>query len=358
MGGDDTENLLSGGGLDLSSFIVAKDGDGDTIGLADGAFKVQVFDDIPTIVAREAGTELETISFSLSGVSGGNDLYKVLNGDGDFDLLLSGRTGNAADTVNTSNDIGVGQGQNINGGGDEEYLRIDFVKAGVATGNNMATTYTAAEHYAVKAFTFTTPQVQQGPATIFLQLFSVPPTQDNSSASANFGDNAFVGIQDVKVNNVSVAFVPVYEADGVTLKGYLVSGVDAGETIEVTGVSDYGRIVIGNLDGVTVNTGGANTVVVNGATSFSVLAGSASVTVAETFKIRHDESAGVNDTPDPNDADDTGDRPAGDHRRSRSARICKVLSQCPDPVQQPVGGRRRGRDLCLCNHGCRRQSAR
>ena len=236
----------------------------------------------------------------------------MLNGDGDFDLLLSGRTGNAADTVNTSNDIGVGQGQNINGkdnNSDEEYLRIDFVKTGVATGNNMATTYTAAEHYAVKAFTFTTPQVQQGPATIFLQLFSVPTAQDNSSATANFGDNSLVGIQDVKVNGVSVAVVAVYEADGVTLKGYLVSGVDAGETIEVTGVSTYGRIVIGNLDGVTVNIGGANTLAVDGAKSFSVLAGSASVTTAETFKIRHDELAGVNDTPDPNDADDTGDVP-------------------------------------------------
>ena len=49
--------------------IVAMDGDGDTIGLGAGAFKVQVLDDIPTIVAREAGTETETISFSLSGVA-------------------------------------------------------------------------------------------------------------------------------------------------------------------------------------------------------------------------------------------------------------------------------------------------
>ena len=130
---------------------------------------------------------------------------------------------------------------------------------------------------------------KNGPATIFRQLFSVPTAQDNSSATANFGDNALVGIQDVKVNGVSVAVAPVYEANGVTLKGYLVSGVDAGDKIEVTGVSAYGRIVIGNLDGVNVNIGGANMLAVDGAKSFSVMAGSASVTTAESFKIRHDE---------------------------------------------------------------------
>ncbi|WP_291865952.1 DUF5801 repeats-in-toxin domain-containing protein [Bradyrhizobium sp.] len=49
-GGDDTENLLTSS-LDLSSFIVATDGDGDSIALGAGSFTVQVRDDIPILTS-------------------------------------------------------------------------------------------------------------------------------------------------------------------------------------------------------------------------------------------------------------------------------------------------------------------
>jgi T1SS-143 domain-containing protein len=309
--GDNGENLLAGNGIDLSSFIVATDGDNDPVTLATGTFTVQVLDDIPVVTALPPETTTEATSYTLIGVSGGNDLYKVLNGAGDKDILLSARTGTSPDTVNTSNDIGVGQSQNINGKDNnsaEEYLRIDFVHHGVTTGNNNSTTYTATDHYSVGSLTFTVPQVQQGPASLFLQLFSVPVNEDNNSATANLDNNAFVAISGVTVNGVAASLTAVYEADGTTLKGYLLEGILQDDVIDVTGAADFGRMVIANYDGVTINTGGSDTEVVAGSKSFSVLVSETESTILKPFEVRHDETTSpvlVNDTPDPNDADDT-----------------------------------------------------
>ncbi len=309
--GDDSENLLAGSGIDLSSFVIATDGDGDPVALAAGSFTVQVLDDIPVVTAKPPEMMTETTQYSLDGVSGGNDLYKVLNGDGDKDILLSARTGNNPDTVNTSNDIGVGQGQNINGKDNnsvEEYLRIDFVHHGVTAGNNNSTTFTATDHYSASSLTFKVPQVQQGPASLFLQLSSVPAGEDNNSATANLDNNAFVAISGVTVNGVAAALTSVYAANGTTLIGYLLEGVGQDDVIDVTGATSFGRLIIANYDGVTINTGGLNTEVVDGAKSFSVLISETDTLVLKPFEVRHDETTApvlVNDTPDPNDADDT-----------------------------------------------------
>ncbi|MBB5055174.1 T1SS-143 domain-containing protein [Afipia massiliensis] len=311
IAGDNSENLLSGNGIDLSSFIVATDGDNDPVALAAGTFTIQVYDDIPVVAAKPAETTLETTSYTLDGVPAGHDRFKVLDGVGDKDILLSARTGNVIDEVNTANDIGVGQGQNINGKDNnsaEEYLRIDFVHHGVATGNNTNTTYTATDHYSVNSLTFTVPQVSQGPASLFLQLSSVPVGEDNDSTTANLDNNAFVAISGVTVDGNPAALTSVYAADGTTLIGYLLEGVQADDVIEVTGASSFGRLIIANYDGVTINTGGVNTEVVDGAKSFSVLIAESESLVLKPFEVRHDETISpvlVNDTPDPNDADDT-----------------------------------------------------
>ncbi len=47
MNGDNAENVLSSA-IDLSKYIVATDGDGDSVKLGAGAFVVQIRDDIPT----------------------------------------------------------------------------------------------------------------------------------------------------------------------------------------------------------------------------------------------------------------------------------------------------------------------
>ncbi len=57
--GDDTENLLAAP-LDLSKYIQATDRDGDAITLADGAFKIDVRDDIPVVanITQTTATEI------------------------------------------------------------------------------------------------------------------------------------------------------------------------------------------------------------------------------------------------------------------------------------------------------------
>ncbi|PLP58342.1 hypothetical protein CYK37_15670, partial [Mesorhizobium loti] len=307
-GSGDAGTLLrtSGGGsvpsIDFSSMIVGTDGDGDTVTDATpGAFTITVQNDVPVVVALPPQTGTETTSYVLPA-GGGHDRYKVLEGANDKDILLSARTGNVQDAVNTSNDIGVGNGQNIDA---DEYLILDFVKHGVATGNNMSTTFTATEHYSVASVTFTVPQVQQGPASLFLQLFSVPAGSDNNSGTANFTDDTRVVVSAVTVNGNPVPVTVVYAADGFTPIGYLINGVAKNDSIQVTGVSEFGRLVIANYDGMTIHTGGAGTAVVDGATSFSVLISETTATVVQPFGVRHDESPLVNNTADPNIADDT-----------------------------------------------------
>uniref|UniRef100_UPI001184DF33 DUF5801 repeats-in-toxin domain-containing protein n=1 Tax=Mesorhizobium amorphae TaxID=71433 RepID=UPI001184DF33 len=296
--------------IDFSSMIVATDADGDkATGAAPGSFTVTIQNDVPVVVALPPQTGTETTSYSLTGVQAGHDLYKVLNGANDKDILLSGRTGTTQDAVNTSNDIGVGNGQNINGKDNnsaEEYLVLDFVKNGVATGNNMSTTFTATEHYSVASLTFKVSQTTgPGTASVFLRAFSVPTTEDNNSGSANFTDNAGVAITTVSVNGTNWPVTIVYAADGVTPIGYLIQGVNAGDSIKVTGAADFGRLEISNYDGVTINTGGGGSATISGAKSFGVVISGSESTVIQPFEVRHDESPLVNNTADPNIADDT-----------------------------------------------------
>ena len=79
VAGDDTENLLSNGGLDLSSFIVAMDGDGDTIGLAGRRVQgpgARRYSDDRGPGSRDRDRD-DLVLGRSPGVGGGNDLYKV-----------------------------------------------------------------------------------------------------------------------------------------------------------------------------------------------------------------------------------------------------------------------------------------
>ncbi|MFN3321714.1 MAG: VWA domain-containing protein, partial [Allorhizobium sp.] len=61
---NDAENLLSSGTpsslLDLSQFIVGKDGDGDTVTLTAGKFVIDVRDDIPTVTNAAVNVKIDT----------------------------------------------------------------------------------------------------------------------------------------------------------------------------------------------------------------------------------------------------------------------------------------------------------
>ena len=112
--GDDSENLLANG-IDLSTFVVATDGDGDSVTLSAGSFTVQVLDDIPVVTALPAQTTTTIIPLDYS-LQAGNVLYRAVEGAQNYDLLLTGRIGNSAVSVNTAGgDIGIGGGQAIDG---------------------------------------------------------------------------------------------------------------------------------------------------------------------------------------------------------------------------------------------------
>ncbi|MFA5712373.1 DUF5801 repeats-in-toxin domain-containing protein, partial [Mycolicibacterium sp.] len=290
LAGDDSENLLSGNGMDLSGFIVAKDGDGDTVDLAGGSFTVQVRDDIPVVTALPEQTTTVDINYSMQA---GNVLYRALQGQDDFDLLLTGKNSTGPLSVN-SNGQGAAAGIGTPRLEDGETLRIDLMKGLTATGNNSSGTYNAAERFTVSQFTFTIPQVQGNPsypASLFIQLFSVAPDDDLTNTGVDFSDAGPVDITSILINGASIALPVTLTPSG---SGYILSGVKEGDVITVTGDGPFGRIEIGNHGG-------------DGFHDFNVGGFGAAVEVALPFEIRHDETSGVNDGADPNPADDTAD---------------------------------------------------
>ncbi|HKS19362.1 MAG TPA: DUF5801 repeats-in-toxin domain-containing protein, partial [Bradyrhizobium sp.] len=76
--GDDSENLLSAG-LDLSAYIVATDGDGDSVTLAAGSFAVQVRDDIPVQTSNTVTGNVDEDELTLAN----SNNHSVGNPDGD-----------------------------------------------------------------------------------------------------------------------------------------------------------------------------------------------------------------------------------------------------------------------------------
>lgn len=308
--GDNGENLL-GTKIDLSGYVQATDGDGDSITLGAGKFTVDVRDDIPVVTAKAVETVTETITYTLEA---GNELYRPVQGKDDYDLLLTGRIGNQATSVNTSGDIGVGTGQAIDQGTPPDTLRIDMVRNLTASGNVNSGSYSADAHYGVPAFTFTVPQVKPIPqapdvATLFIQIFAVPSGEDNQSGTANFFDNAAIGITSIVAAGATIT--PVYS--GSTIIGYVVSDVAAGTVITVNGASDFGRLEVTNYAGVTFTSSsvGAQTTL-TGTDSFSLGGLSTGVKVTKPFEVVHDESPQVNNTSDPNNADDTAAGLPGD----------------------------------------------
>ncbi|BBD40933.1 hypothetical protein Amn_pa03870 (plasmid) [Aminobacter sp. Y103A] len=302
--GDDAENLLTDSGIDLSSFVVAMDGDGDTIGLGAGSFQVQVLDDIPTIVARDADstttTTTETIVYTLQA---GNTDVRGMDGTGNHDIKLTGIDINEGDnSVNTTGTkIGVGDGQIIDGyethpkTSGPEILTMDFVNNLSITPNNPnPPIVTDGGSYDVSSVTF-----------------SIDVAEAKGIESAIL----FIGAKDggafealtVKINGVSVVGTPVFEG-GVQV-GYAFSSVPDGATVEVTGNTPFDQLRVGNYNGFTFDStaGGADTTLTGG-NPFKIYGIEAKVTitttVTEVFRVSHDESAGVNPGSDPNPAND------------------------------------------------------
>ncbi|MER9035636.1 VCBS domain-containing protein, partial [Mesorhizobium sp. M0924] len=295
--GDNTENTLANGGIDLSAFVVAMDGDGDTIGLAAGTFKVQVLDDVPQIVARDAGTTTttttETIVYTLQA---GNTDIRGMDGAGNHDIKLSGIDINEGDnSVNTTGTkIGVGDGQIIDGYethplAGPEIVTMDFV-------NNLnIPTNTDGGSYDVSSVSFTI---------------------DVSQAHQIHNAILFIGAKDggtfepftVNINGVLTAGTAVFEG-GVQV-GYAFAGVPDGATVEVVGSTPFDQLKVGNYNDFTFdsNAGGTDATLTGG-NPFKIFGIEAKITTVttqtEVFRVSHDESAGVNNAADPNPANDT-----------------------------------------------------
>ena len=77
--------------IDLSSYVVATDGDGDSIPLGAGTFTVTVLDDIPVVTARPPTettvTTTETITYTLQA---GNTDVRGMDGQNNHDIKLTG----------------------------------------------------------------------------------------------------------------------------------------------------------------------------------------------------------------------------------------------------------------------------
>lgn len=284
--GTATEDYLATA-LDLSAFVLAIDGDDDSVLLKSGAFTVQILDDIPRISVMPATVvEVpgEDIGYVTDGINGGNETYLVIQGDDDQDLVISAGDGDGPVKVNWNNSASIGAGP---GWIDPlDYVRIDFAKTASTDGN----TYAAASHYSVPSFTFEV-DVNGSPsstASIFIKLFSV--AGDNSSPG-NYGDDAPVTIADILVGGVSVIGSATALADG-----YVITGVPDGD-VEVVGSGDFSRIVVTNYSGISGTAAG---------NKFEILpasAGSHPTMVEVPIDLRHDETAGTAPSL-PNTADD------------------------------------------------------
>ncbi|MER9788668.1 DUF5801 repeats-in-toxin domain-containing protein, partial [Mesorhizobium sp. M0162] len=303
--GDSTENTLANGGIDLSAFVVAKDGDGDTIGLAAGTFKVQVLDDVPQILARDAGTTTttttETIVYTLQA---GNTDVRGMDGAGNHDIKLTGIDINEGDnSVNTTGTkIGVGDGQIIDGYETHPHLTgpeivtMDFVNDLVITPNGP-----------------NPPSVSDSGS---YDVASVKFTIDVAEAQGVEAAVMFIGAKDggtfepftVSINGVLTAGTAVFEG-GVQV-GYAFADVPDGATVEVIGSTPFDQLKVGNYNDFTFdsNAGGTDATLTGG-NPFKIFGIEAKITTVttqtEVFRVSHDESAGVNNAADPNPANDT-----------------------------------------------------
>ncbi len=272
VAGDNTENLLDSS-MDLSGFVVAKDGDGDTVNLATGSFTVQILDDIPVVTALPEQTTTLNIGYSMGA---GNVLYRGLQGQDDFDLLLTAKNGSGPLSVN-SNSQGAGAGIGTPRLENGETIRIDFVEGLTTTGNNSAGTYNAAGRFAVETFTFSIAQIPGNPsltADVFVQLFSILPSDDLTSVGADFSYDAVVNVTSILVNGAPLAAPVTLTPSG---DGYVLSGVKQGDVVTVTGDAPFGRIEVGNV----------------GANDFNIAGFGTSVEVPLAFEVHHDETPGV-----------------------------------------------------------------
>ncbi|MFZ5734794.1 MAG: DUF5801 repeats-in-toxin domain-containing protein, partial [Pseudomonadota bacterium] len=308
--GDDTENLLDVAAIDLSSFIAAEDGDGDSVTLGAGSFTVQVLDDIPVLTARPANetttTVTETLTFDLKG---GNAVVGGVSSNSIKGIWATGEDlTDDDDTANTSNNsIGIGDGQIIDGQGTQgqntvgpEILTLQFFE-NVDIPNN-----SHGPLYDVNRFRFSIDAAeaqQNDDAVVFVSVydggeFGAIVSPANYVITINGGTPTAAG---VIVHNVF---------DGGNLIGFVFENVPDDADFQIIGNTGvvFDTVKIGNYNGFEFTSDGNAPKTVSTGNSFKVYGLEAdidtTIVTLETFKVSHDESAGVNVDADPNAAND------------------------------------------------------
>ncbi|MBR1148896.1 DUF5801 repeats-in-toxin domain-containing protein, partial [Bradyrhizobium sp. AUGA SZCCT0431] len=295
--GDNAENTQV---IDLSSYVVATDGDGDSVSLGAGTFTVSVLDDIPVITARAPNettiTTTETFSYTLQA---GNTDVRGMNGQNDHDIKLSGVDLNDDDdSVNTTGiKIGVGDAQSVDGfesqGQDSgpEILTMEFLSNFVVGVPNTNT-------YQVGSASFKIDVAEAQGIESAVVFVSATDGVSHNFVALNF-----------TVDGSPFAATAVFQG-GVQV-GYVLHGVPDLSTVIASGQGGavFDTLNVGNYDDYQFNTTSlGNPVTFTDGGSFKVFGIESTITtttvVAETFKISEDESPGVNTAADPNAAND------------------------------------------------------
>ncbi|WP_018859614.1 DUF5801 repeats-in-toxin domain-containing protein [Rhizobium sp. 42MFCr.1] len=246
------ENTLT---FDLSSYITATDGDGARITLGGGSLTVNVLDDIPVISARDAGSVTHVGDSSIWDFQGGNKDSRFFSGTGtQHGLVLTSPSGG---TVNTSNnEAWIGSG----GGFDH--------------GDSMQLAFVTSDG--------TTPE-EQSSATFTMDKQGKAPDEGYTIHIDAIGAGGAV----VALNITHPAgSIVTADPDG---SGYTISGLTNGAVIAVSGEggATFDKLVV-------ENTGAGKFDI------FDIGAHSADASTPETFAISEDESAGINNSADPN----------------------------------------------------------
>ncbi|MES2029672.1 MAG: DUF5801 repeats-in-toxin domain-containing protein, partial [Pseudomonadota bacterium] len=299
--GDNTENTQA---IDLSSYVVATDGDGDSVPLGAGTFTVTVLDDIPVITARAPEqttvTTTETVTYTLQA---GNTDIRGMDGQNNHDIKLTGidlkEGDNSVNTTGTK--IGVGDGQIIDGYDTHpgltgpEILTMTFVNNLQITGVPNNPTIMDSGSYDVSSATFSIDVAEaHGVETAVVFV----------SATNN---GAFVALT-FTVNGLPFAgATPVFQ--GGMQVGYVLDGVTDLSTVQAIGATPFDVFNVGNYNNYQFdNTAGGGHETFTDGNSFKVFGIESTITtttiVTETFKVSEDESAGVNTAADPNPAND------------------------------------------------------
>ncbi|MBR1200957.1 VCBS domain-containing protein, partial [Bradyrhizobium sp. AUGA SZCCT0158] len=295
--GDNTENTLV---IDLASYVVATDGDGDSVSLGAGTFTVSVLDDIPVITARAPNettvTTTETFSYTLQA---GNADVRGMDGQNNHDIRLSGVDLNDNDdSVNTTGiKIGVGDAQSVDGfesqGQDSgpEILTMEFLSNFVVGVPNTNT-------YQVGSASFKIDVAEAQGIESAVVFVSATDGVSHNFVALNF-----------TVDGSPFAATAVFQG-GVQV-GYVLHGVPDLSTVVAAGQggSVFDTLNVGNYDDYQFNTTLlGNPVTFTDGGSFKVFGIESTITtttlVTETFKISEDESPGVNTAADPNAAND------------------------------------------------------